>query len=62
MKTPFFSALVATLAMASPSYALPSPVAVPELDYKMAVGGLVIAVVGIALLIEKRRRHKAASN
>ncbi len=68
MKIRVYSALIAILATVTPSYAFldcsgcTPPTTVPEIDYKLAVGGLVIAIAGIALLIESYRRRKAASN
>jgi len=61
MKTRIFMMLATISAVAPPSYAR-IPVATPEIDYKFAVGGLVVAVAGIALLIENYRRRKAATN
>ncbi len=62
MKTRILMMLVAISAVAAPSYARIPPTAVPEIDYKLAVGGLVVAIAAIALLIESYRRRKAASN
>jgi len=62
MKTRLRAALVTIGTAALPSFAYASPVPVPEIDYKFAVGGLVVAVAGIALLIESYRRRKPASN
>jgi hypothetical protein len=64
-----FVALIVALslcaAIATPSQALPikihkpyrPPLAAPEFDSKLLIGGLVVTAGSIALLIERRRRR-----